>query len=679
LDAFVSPEPRTFGVMKMQNYPKRVLSARVSRLCSSLPRNGIISLILWCAAIGTSLTWSLHQVNRSIHDTAYHQAHATYDTNQALWEPLHGRACIAFYVTSKTDDYVDNQFVHRHVTLQNGARELELVNFPLFTRHFLMEAAMDSGQRLHRTSLNPISDNSPDAWETASLKAFQQGATHAVSAESVHGETCFRAMYPLKAQEFCLRCHNVKKAGDLVGGISVTVPMAPLIQAAEPTRLAIWIGHLAVGLVGAALISFFTWRDQRRVARLHDSEQRYVSLSENLPVGVFRLTPDSPLRLEMANAVMAQMFGFAAAGELCRLDFADLFADPNDAGRFLQRLESQNAVAAKEVRARRQDGTTFWVSIMVHVVCDSQTQNACLDGVVEDITERKQADAELAAMNARLIETSRKAGMAEIAINVMHNVGNALNSVNVSSQLVLQRVRRSCVADLAKAAQLLEEHRDNLAEYVTRDERGRHFTDFLIELSRQMMEEEKSVADELETLLQSVEHVNQIVACQQSHASVSGLTEKISLTDLADDAIRINTASLNRHQIELVRDFQNLPPVIVDRNKLLQIVNNLLSNAKQAVCHNEPDRRRITVRVRPSQPNRVRLEVEDNGVGIAAENLTQIFAHGFTTRNDGHGFGLHSAALNAHDMGGSLTAYSDGPGTGARFTLELPLQCEVAS
>ena len=102
-----------------------------------------------------------------------------------------------------------------------------------------------------------------------------------------------------------------------------------------------------------------------------------------------------------------------------------------------------------------------------------------------------------------------------------------------------------------------------------------------------------------------------------------------------------------------------------------------LNNAKQALDA-RPESRRLTLRIASSEGGRVRVEVEDNGTGIARENLTRIFQHGFTTKKTGHGFGLHSGANTAWEMGGSLQVHSDGPGTGATFILELPLSQIVA-
>jgi C4-dicarboxylate-specific signal transduction histidine kinase len=142
---------------------------------------------------------------------------------------------------------------------------------------------------------------------------------------------------------------------------------------------------------------------------------------------------------------------------------------------------------------------------------------------------------------------------------------------------------------------------------------------------------------------------------------------------LVEDALKMNLAAFDRHHIEVVREVaENLPPVCVDRHKVLQILINLVRNAKYAMDQRNETTKRMVVRVALASPDRVKITVADNGVGIAADHLTRIFSHGFTTKKDGHGFGLHSGANAAKEMGGSLKAHSAGLGQGAEFTLELP-------
>jgi signal transduction histidine kinase len=280
-------------------------------------------------------------------------------------------------------------------------------------------------------------------------------------------------------------------------------------------------------------------------------------------------------------------------------------------------------------------------------------------------------------LNQQLVKTSRQAGMAEVATGVLHNVGNVLNSVNVSATLVADKVRKQKTANLAKAITLLNEHLDDASEFLSQDPKGKVLPDYLKDLADHLLSEQQENLAELTSLTRNVEHIKEIVAMQQSYAKVSGAMGSFDLADIIEDAIKINTAGFTRHQVRVVREFTPAPPVFVDRHKVLQILINLLNNAKYALDAATVADKHVTVEVRPKDGNFAQIIVRDNGIGIAPENLIKIFNHGFTTRKEGHGFGLHSGANSAKEMGGELSVHSDGPGTGATFTLELPLAEET--
>jgi signal transduction histidine kinase len=290
-----------------------------------------------------------------------------------------------------------------------------------------------------------------------------------------------------------------------------------------------------------------------------------------------------------------------------------------------------------------------------------------------EIAERKRAEEEVKALHHQLVEASRHAGMAEVATGVLHNVGNVLNSVNVSASIINDRLRKSGVADLKNATELLNRHLDDPGAFVSSDPRGKHLPQFLSQLSQKMSSDEQLILSEIKSLSGDIDHIKGIVALQQSYTGVSGITDRLSIADLLDDAIRINSQSVTRHDIDVIREYEILPPVVTEKQKVLQILVNLLSNAKYAVIAADRATRQITVRTQRVAADRVRIDVVDNGVGIPRENLTRIFSHGFTTRKDGHGFGLHSAANLARELGGSLTVQSAGTGQGATFRLELPI------
>jgi signal transduction histidine kinase len=291
--------------------------------------------------------------------------------------------------------------------------------------------------------------------------------------------------------------------------------------------------------------------------------------------------------------------------------------------------------------------------------------------VTEDITERRLAEEELERVHKQLLVASRQAGMAEVATNVLHNVGNVLNSVNVSASIVSERIKKSKCAALARVAALLSEHAPDLTTFLT-GAQGRHLPVYLQELAAVLIAERDAAGAELAELRGNVEHIKEIVAMQQSYARRSGVTEMVDIRTLVEDSLRMNAGAFTRHGVTLVRDFHDVPLVTVDKHKVLQILVNVIRNAKYACDESASAEKTVTVRVRADNGT-MRVAVIDTGVGIPPANIERIFRHGFTTRKDGHGFGLHSCALAAKGLGGSLRAESAGPGQGATFTLTLPL------
>ncbi|MDB6442034.1 ATP-binding protein [Pseudomonas sp. 21TX0197] len=280
---------------------------------------------------------------------------------------------------------------------------------------------------------------------------------------------------------------------------------------------------------------------------------------------------------------------------------------------------------------------------------------------------------ELREAQAELVTTARRAGMAEIATNVLHNVGNVLNSVNVSAQVLYDKVHASKAVGVAKVVQLMREHSDNLGDFISRDPKGRALPEYLGMLAESLAAERESMIKELALLTRSIDHIKEIVATQQSYAGNSSVLEPGSLKELMEDVVRICHGSLARHDVTLVQELDDIPLMALDKHKVLQILINLINNARQALESVTDRPSRIVLRLKAVGDQRARIEVEDNGEGIAMGNIAHVFEHGFTTRADGHGFGLHSCILAAHEMGGDLAVQSAGPGQGALFILELPM------
>ncbi|HUG09776.1 MAG TPA: PAS domain S-box protein, partial [Opitutaceae bacterium] len=276
-------------------------------------------------------------------------------------------------------------------------------------------------------------------------------------------------------------------------------------------------------------------------------------------------------------------------------------------------------------------------------------------GISKNITPIKVAEEELKKVHEQLLKASRQAGMAEVATGVLHNVGNVLNSVNVSAGILRETLRASEVSTLSRVAALMRDHDGDIDEFLTKNPKGRMLPKVVMQLADQLGKEHATLNAEQEHLSRNVEHIKSIVAMQQNFATVSGVLEKVRLVDLLRDVVQMHSASIARMGIEIIRDYADLPPMILDKHKVVQILVNLVTNAKHAIDDAQRTGGQIKVSLRLVGDNRVRISISDNGVGIPADNLTRIFSHGFTTRHDGHGFGLHSGALAAREMGGSLS------------------------
>jgi ligand-binding sensor domain-containing protein/signal transduction histidine kinase len=290
----------------------------------------------------------------------------------------------------------------------------------------------------------------------------------------------------------------------------------------------------------------------------------------------------------------------------------------------------------------------------------------------EEVEAKERARAELAQAQQHLMELSRRSGMAEVATGVLHNVGNVLNSVNVGASVISDRVRNSRIENLVAAVKLLDEHTADFANFIQNDQKGQRLMPYLSKLASYLQSERHQVLLEVEALMTHVDHIKEIVSTQQDYAKMSALIEMVYLPKLVEDAYRMVEPNFKRHHVKFRADFENVPSVSAARHQVLEILVNLFSNAQQAVIeHNGPERQ-VHVFVKRLREDRVQVLVRDTGIGLSPENLTRIFAHGFTTKQDGHGFGLHSGALAARQMGGSLRAESEGVGRGATFVLELP-------
>lgn len=442
---------------------------------------------------------------------------------------------------------------------------------------------------------------------------------------------------------------------------------------------------VALTVVIWVVIANYDWERNllsRYAKDLGVSEANYRGVVENAKSIILRV--DQQGRVRFFNKFAEELFGYKRDEIISRHLVGTIIPPVSTKGenltvmveQILRQPERQPQIESENVCRDGRRLQIIWTYQPIYEDSHELREILCVGA---DVTERKQAEENLERINRQLVEISHQAGMAEVAVSVLHNVGNVLNSANISASIIADSARKSRLGDLQQLSELINQHSLDLGRFLTEDERGRKIPAYLHQLAQHQLRCQERQLKETKSLIISIEHIKEIVATQQSSTRVLGLLETLSLAGLVEDSLRMIGVSLEEHNIRLVRDYHAIPPVTLDKHKTLQILINLLRNAQHACDVSRDPVKQITIRITPKEDEHVAIEVEDNGIGIAPENLTRIFSYGFTTRKDGHGFGLHAGALAAKQMGGSLSVHSAGPGKGARFTLNLPFRAQPHS
>jgi DNA-binding LacI/PurR family transcriptional regulator/signal transduction histidine kinase len=306
----------------------------------------------------------------------------------------------------------------------------------------------------------------------------------------------------------------------------------------------------------------------------------------------------------------------------------------------------------------------FGYEVLMYQISTAMSMNALL--------------ARLKDQQQRLLEAARQAGMAEVAVGTLHNVGNLLNSVGVSAEQIADTAAASTAGGVRRVAQLMTTHRDDLPAFFARDARAPHLVEYLERTSAQLVEEQGRMGGEAQALLERVKVIRDTIRglhdmAREGYGEV--LREPIELRVLVAAALESQAGFLSGHGVVVrLRDAMDSPRVVADRAKLLHVLINLIKNAAEAMRSRDEGERLLSLVTAPVDGGRVRITISDTGDGIPPESLDKVFSFGFTTKHDGHGFGLHTCALYVHQLGGSLVASSPGRGRGATFTIELPVE-----
>jgi NO-binding membrane sensor protein with MHYT domain len=454
--------------------------------------------------------------------------------------------------------------------------------------------------------------------------------------------------------------------------------------------LAVMIGMIALGVLAITLVT--TVYDAHLESRSRRDAMRLAELNASLQQGKSLLT----LATEAAGIAcweydLAQRRIIWTENEIRSIRAAGL--DPREhPGALLASFYPEDVAALEaavraalgenretcsvRVRVSAPNGAIIHLQAHARLFRDDTGRLRRLVGVSWDVTEQVHQEERRLQLQLQLQEASRHAGMAEIATGVLHSVGNVLNSLGVSATLLQARLRESRVGNVERAAKLIDAQGSRLGEFFDSDPRGRELPGYLRQLGEHLVAENRALCDEAQAVVTHVEHIGKIVAAQQTYARRGGSVEEIDVAELLEHALVMHLSTST--DVVVRREHCVVGRVMVDRHKLLQIMGNLLSNARHALRDRTQGPRELTVRLRALPQGFFAIDVEDTGCGISAESMKRLFEFGFTTKKDGHGFGLHASAILAKEMGGELTARSEGMNRGACFTVRLPVAAAEA-
>lgn len=382
-------------------------------------------------------------------------------------------------------------------------------------------------------------------------------------------------------------------------------------------------------------------------------------------------------------SISEQAEGFLGYSREAWLNGADVFTQwihPEDLDRVQMTWRELLPFPKKyqvEFRVLGADGSWRWICENGASLKD-QAGILTICGLSKDVTSRMEENEARRMLHRQQLEAAHESGKAEIAKSVLHNVGNVMNSLNVSAKLHMEAIAASRAPNLGRAARLLKENQENLAQFIKGTRQGRRLPEYLITVSEHLEEENRRLYNEAMAMVHHIEHMRDIITLEQVNGRTSAFEEQADIAGLVEQALALEGDILMDNEIVVERNYADVPPQWISRSQFLQVLVNLVSNARHAVCATGvTGTRRISLGIQPPRNGWITISVADNGCGISRTNLARIFTHGFTTRKDGNGFGLHHAALLVEEMGGRLRAESEGEGHGAVFTLELPSRTEL--
>lgn len=293
--------------------------------------------------------------------------------------------------------------------------------------------------------------------------------------------------------------------------------------------------------------------------------------------------------------------------------------------------------------------------------------------LIEKNKELSALFSELEDAQSQVMESAHHAGMAEVATEILHNAGNVLNSINISAEMIRLKATSRSLHQFPLNIEKLQSHKGNFLNYLQQDDRAEKLLGYLENFSKNLQEAVNNIQSESKSMLKNVDHVKNVISRQQRYSKSINMNETIYVRELIDDAIQLGGERFEQRGISVQVNVPEDLAIFSDRHKLLQVIVNLISNARHALADIDQIENDRLIKIEASiHGPEFRFRVKDNGIGITEENKDKIFQYGFTTKVNGHGYGLHNSVLTVKGMGGDITFKSKGRNQGAEFIVTLP-------
>jgi chemotaxis family two-component system sensor kinase Cph1 len=614
----------------------------MSRQNQSLLENRL-KRVLWVAGI----VWSLivlglflkdrAETKHAVLQMALRDAMSNFNRDQVLllWTASQGGVYVP--VTEKTPpDPLLKDVPERDIVTPTG-KHLTLMNPPRILRQMMAQYSDLYGVRGHLTSLKFMtSETAPDDWEKSALLAFERGEKEVTQISEIGGTSYFRFMRPLFVEASCLKCHCSQgyKAGDIRGGVSVSVPFTPY---GEYEKQAIFVAGLSLGILwvlGFVGMGVAGRSLERRIEERQKTEEKYASVVENSLTGIY-IVQDG--KVAFCNSRFAEIYGYSKE-EIAAMDSLEL-AHPEDRALIEEvrekRLQGENVPPEYEIRGIRKSGEVIWVQRR-NTLIEYDGSPAILGNVL-DVTGLKKAEAALIEHSKEVEQKNRE--LEEFASIASHDLREPLRKVKAFGDLLA-----------SKCASLFDDE------------------------SRDYMKRIQNATARMQVLIDSLLTYARVTTKAQSFAPVD-------LNQAVKEAL--SNLELQVKETNGVVEVSSLPSVVADEQQMIQLFQNLIGNALK--FHRKGDPPRVKIHSRMIKDDRIRpsgayeISVEDRGIGFDEKDLRRIFApfERLHSRGEyeGVGMGLAISRKIVERHGGSITAKST-LGQGSTFIIILPADLE---